>query len=182
MPRPVAVTPARTHFALLFPTRQELARAVLRLGGAGTRIEGASDHGVSEAIYLRDLDDNGIELYVDRPRDAWPPPRSAGERVEMYTIALDMKDLMREVEGEDPPPHAGPGLAVGHVHLHVGDVERALAFYRDVLGFEVMANIGSAAFVSAGGYHHHLGFNVWLGPDVKPPPPNTAGLCVWTVV
>jgi len=170
------------HFALLLPTRQELARAVQRLAGAGTRIEGASDHGVSEAIYLRDPDDNGIELYVDRPRDAWPPPRSAGERVEMYTIALDMKDLMREVEGEDPPPHAGPGLAMGHVHLHVGDVERALAFYRDVVGFEVMANIGSAAFVSAGGYHHHLGFNVWLGPDVKPLPPNTAGLREWTVV
>jgi catechol 2,3-dioxygenase len=170
------------HFALLFPTRQELARAVLRLASARTRIEGASDHGVSEAIYLRDPDDNGIELYVDRPRDAWPPPRTAGERVEMYTIALDMKNLMREVDGEDPQPQAGPGLVMGHVHLHVGDVERALAFYRDVLGFEVMVNLGSAAFVSAGGYHHHLGFNVWLGHDVKPLPPNTAGLRVWTVV
>jgi catechol 2,3-dioxygenase len=170
------------HFALLFPTRQELARAVLRLASARTRIEGASDHGVSEAIYLRDPDDNGIELYVDRPRDAWPPPRTAGERVEMYTIALDMKDLMREVDGEDPQPHAGPGLVMGHVHLHVGDVERALAFYRDVLGFEVMASLGSAAFVSAGGYHHHLGFNVWLGHDVKPLAPDTAGLREWTVV
>jgi catechol 2,3-dioxygenase len=170
------------HFALLFPTRQELARAVLRLAGAGTRLSGASDHGVSEAIYLRDPDDNGIELYVDRPRDAWPPPRTAGERVEMYTIALHMEDLMAEAEGEEPRPQAGPGVVMGHVHLHVGDVERGLAFYRDVLGFEVMANIGSAAFVSAGGYHHHLGFNVWLGPDVKPLPPRTAGLREWTVV
>ena len=170
------------HFALLFPTRRELARAVLRLAGARTRIEGASDHGVSEAIYLRDPDDNGIELYADRPREAWPPPRHPGERVEMYTIALDMKDLMREAEREEPPEHAGPGLVMGHVHLHVGDVERALAFYRDVLGFEVMVKLGSAAFVSAGGYHHHLGFNVWLGPDVKPLPPNTAGLRHWTVV
>jgi catechol 2,3-dioxygenase len=170
------------HFALLFPTRQQLARAVLRLASTGTRLSGASDHGVSEASYLRDPDDNGIELYVDRPRDAWPPPRTAGERVEMYTIALDMEDLMAEAEGEEPRAQAGPGIVTGHVHLHVGDVERGLAFYRDVLGFEVMANIGTAAFVSAGGYHHHLGFNVWLGPDVKPLPPKTAGLREWTVV
>jgi catechol 2,3-dioxygenase len=170
------------HFALLFPTRQALARAVLRLASTGTRLSGASDHGVSEAIYLRDPDDNGIELYVDRPRDAWPPPRTAGERVEIFTIALDMEDLMAEAEGEEPRPQAGPGLVMGHLHLHVGDVERGLAFYRDVLGFEVMANIGTAAFVSAGGYHHHLGFNVWLGPDVKPLPPKTAGLREWTVV
>ena len=89
---------------------------------------------------------------------------------------------MREAEGEEPRPQAGPGIVMGHLHLHVGDVERGLAFYRDVLGFEVMANIGSAAFVSAGGYHHHLGFNVWLGDDVKPLPPKTAGLREWTVV
>ncbi len=170
------------HFALLLPTRQELGRAVKRLAGAYTRIEGASDHGVSEAIYLRDPDDNGIELYADRPREQWPPPRTAGERVEMYTIALDLKDLVAEAEGEDVRPHAGPGLVMGHVHLHVGDVEQGLAFYRDVLGFEVMVNLGSAAFVSAGGYHHHLGFNVWLGHDVKPRPPRTAGLREWTVV
>jgi len=170
------------HFALLFPSRPELARAVRRLATAQVRIEGASDHGVSEAIYLRDPDDNGIELYADRPRAEWPPPRHPDERVEMYTIALDMKDLMREAEGEEPREHAPPGLVMGHVHLHVGDVERALAFYRDVLGFEVMANLGSAAFVSAGGYHHHLGFNVWLGRAVEPLPPNTAGLREWTVV
>ncbi|MDP2712372.1 MAG: VOC family protein [Solirubrobacteraceae bacterium] len=170
------------HFALLFPTRRELARAVRRLATAHTRIEGASDHGVSEAIYLRDPDDNGIELYADRPREQWPAPRTAGERVEMFTIALDIDDLMLEADGEQPRAHAGAGLVMGHVHLHVGDVERALAFYRDVLGFEVMVNVGSAAFVSAGGYHHHLGFNVWLGRDVKPRPPGTAGLREWTVV
>jgi len=100
----------------------------------------------------------------------------------MYTIALDMKDLMRGVEGEEPRERAAAGLTVGHVHLHVGDVERGLGFYRDVLGFEVMGRLPSAAFVSAGGYHHHLGFNIWLGPDVKPLPPNTAGLRHWTVL
>ncbi len=170
------------HFALLFSTREDLARAVIRLAESRTRIEGASDHGVSEAIYLRDPDDHGIELYADRPREAWPTPRTEGERVEMYTIALDMKSLLATVAGEPPQQQAGDGLVMGHLHLHVGDVQRALRFYRDVLGFEVMVNLGSAAFVSAGGYHHHLGFNVWLGKDVEPRPEGTAGLRHWVVV
>jgi catechol 2,3-dioxygenase len=169
------------HFAMLFGSRQELARAVLRLASTRTRIEGASDHGVSQAIYLRDPDDNGIELYADRRRDQWPPPRNADERVEMYTIALDLRALLAETEGEEPQAQASPRLRTGHVHLHVADVKRALAFYRDLLGFEVMVNLGSAAFVSAGGYHHHLGFNAWLGSDVTPRPPRTAGLRRWTV-
>jgi catechol 2,3-dioxygenase len=170
------------HFALLFDSREELARAVVRLAETRTRIEGASDHGVSEAIYLRDPDDNGIELYVDRPRSQWPPPSQPGERVAMYTIALDIPALLATVAGEAPRTLAGPGLRTGHLHLHVASVERGLAFYRDVLGFEVMVNLGSAAFLSAGGYHHHLGFNVWLGSDVQPRPPGTAGLRHWTVL
>ncbi|CAN5215371.1 catechol 2,3-dioxygenase [soil metagenome] len=169
------------HFALLLASRTELARAVLRLASTQTRIEGSADHGVSEAIYLRDPDDNGIELYADRPREQWPPARHPDERVEIFTVALNMKDLMREVEDEEPREHAGEGVVMGRLHLHVGDVERGLAFYRDVLGFEIMVRLPSAAFVSAGGYHHHLGFNVWLGPDVNPPPPHTAGLRHWTV-
>ena len=170
------------HFALLFSSRQELARAVRRLAATRTRIEGASDHGVSEAIYLRDPDDNGIELYVDRPREAWPAPTQPGDRVGMYTIGLDLKDLLATIAGEAPTEHAGPGLQTGHVHLHVGDVEKALAFYRDVLGLKVMGRLDTAAFVSAGGYHHHLAFNVWLGRNVKPTPPRTAGLRHWTVL
>ena len=169
------------HYALLFDSREALARAVVRLAETRTRIEGASDHGVSEAIYLRDPDDNGIELYVDRPRSQWPEPRHPDERVAMYTIALDIPALLRTVEGEPMQPQAAAGLRTGHLHLHVGSVERGLAFYRDVLGFEVMVNLGSAAFVSAGGYHHHLGFNVWLGSDVKPKPADAAGLRHWTV-
>jgi catechol 2,3-dioxygenase len=102
--------------------------------------------------------------------------------VEIFTLALDMNDLVREVDGEAPRALAGAAIVVGHLHLHVGDVEEALAFYRDVLGFEVMANLGTAALMSAGGYHHHLGFNVWLGTDVTPPPPRTAGLREWTVL
>lgn len=170
------------HYALLFESRDELARALRRLAETRTRIEGASDHGVSEAIYLRDPDDNGIELYVDRPRDEWPAPAQPGERVGMYTIGLDLKGMLATIEGEDRREQAQPGLRTGHLHLHVGDVDEGLAFYRDVLGFDLMINLGSAAFVSAGGYHHHLGFNVWMGRDVKPPPPGTAGLRHWTVV
>lgn len=170
------------HYALLFDSRIELARAARRLATARTRIDGASDHGVSEAIYLRDPDDNGIELYVDRPREQWPPPTQPGERVGMYTIGLDLNDLMSIVEDEAARPRAGPGLRTGHLHLHVGDIGEGLVFYRDVLGFEVMVNLGNAAFVSAGGYHHHLGFNVWMGRDVMPLPPGTVGLRHWTVV
>jgi catechol 2,3-dioxygenase len=170
------------HFALLFPTREELARAVMRLADTRTRIEGASDHGVSEAIYLRDPDDNGIELYADRPREEWEPGRHPGDTYDIISIALDMKSLLDTVAGEPVQVHAGAGLVMGHLHLHVGDIERGLAFYRDVLGFEVIANIGSAAFVSAGGYHHHLGFNVWQGHDVKPRPESSAGLDRWVVV
>jgi catechol 2,3-dioxygenase len=170
------------HFALLFDSRAELARAVVRLAESRTRIEGASDHGVSEAIYLRDPDDNGIELYVDRPRSEWPAPRHPDELIAMYTIALDVQALLKTVQGEPSRPLAATGLRTGHLHLHVGDVERGLWFYRDLLGFEVMVNLGSAAFVSAGGYHHHLGFNVWLGSDIKPKPEHAAGLRHWTVL
>ncbi len=169
------------HYALLYPTRADLARAIVRLAETGTRIEGASDHGVSEAIYLRDPDDNGIELYVDRPRADWPAPRHPDERVAMYTIALDMAALLETVHGEAPQPVAGPGIRTGHLHLHVANVERGLAFYRDVLGFEIMVQLPSAVFMSAGGYHHHVGCNVWLGNDVKPRPENSAGLRQWTV-
>ena len=170
------------HYALLFESRRDLARAVRRLAATHTRIEATSDHGVCESIYLRDPDDNGIELYADRPRERWPAPRHAGDRVEIVTVRLDTKDLMREIDGEAPRAQADPGIVVGHLHLHVGDVDEGLAFYRDVLGFAVMANLVGAALVSAGGYHHHLGFNVWLGRDVEPRPPRTAGLREWTVL
>jgi catechol 2,3-dioxygenase len=162
------------HFALLHPSREDLGRAVVRIGATRTRIEGASDHGVSEAIYLPDPDGNGIELAADRPSATWPE----GGRPE----PLDLYALISLVAGEEPARHAGPGLAVGHLHLCVGDIEQGLAFYRDVVGFEVQTLMPSAAFVSAGGYHHHLGFNVWRGAGVPPAPPGTVGLREWTIV
>jgi catechol 2,3-dioxygenase len=170
------------HFALLFPSREELARAVQRLADTRTPISGASDHGVSEAIYLPDPDGNGIELYADRARDAWPPPAGPDERVGMFTRALDVRDLMATIAGEEPVPHAGDGLRMGHLHLHVGDIEAARAFYADRLGFEVMTTYPGALFLAAGGYHHHLGVNTWRGEGVGPAPAGTVGLREWTVV
>jgi catechol 2,3-dioxygenase len=167
------------HYALLFPSREELARAALRLAAAHTPVQGASDHGTHEAIYLPDPDYNGIELAADRPRERWPGTLNyAGG-----PHPLDIDSLLATVAGEEPRAQAGAGLVVGHVHLHVGDLERGLAFYRDVLGFELMTFMpGAAAFVSAGGYHHHLGFNVWRGEGVPPAPAGRVGLRHWTVV
>ncbi len=165
------------HYALLFPSREELARAALRIAALRAPIQGASDHGTHEAIYLPDPDGNGIELAADRPREQWPSDLYA------YGVApLDLDSLLRSVAEEQTPPRVGEGLRVGHMHLHVGDIEQGLRFYRDLLGFEQQANLGTAAFVSAGGYHHHLGFNVWQGRGVGPPPPHTVGLDHWTVV
>ena len=168
------------HFALLHPSRRELARAAYRLAATRTRISGASDHGISEAIYLPDPDDNGIELAADRGREHW------GDLRDPTTIGgpepLDLAGLMSLVEDEELQPYVSPDTVVGHVHLHVGDLERGLAFYRDVIGFEVMTLLDSAAFVAAGGYHHHLGFNIWRGRGAPPVPAGTVGLRHWTIV
>ena len=167
------------HYALLFLSREELAHAALRLAATKTPIQGASDHGTHEAIYLPDPDGNGIELAADRPRELWPMPLE-------YTggpLPLNLDGLLAAVAGKEPRGKAGSGLVVGHVHLHVGNLERGLAFYRDVLGFELMTFMpGTAAFVSAGGYHHHLAFNLWRGEGVPPVPEGRVGLRHWTVV
>src|SRR3954467_3963711 len=156
------------HYALLYPSREELARATLRLIEQRTPVQGASDHGTHEAIYLPDPDGNGIELAADRPRDQWPTPEeefsSGGPR------PLDFDALLATVAGEEPSAQVRAGLRMGHVHLHVSDIAEGLAFYRDVVGFEVWALLPSAAFVAAGGYHHHLGFNTWRGEGIAPAP------------
>ena len=171
------------HFALLSSSRAELARAATRLAETHSEIDGASDHGVSEAIYLTDPDGIGIELYADRPRSEWPPPAGPGARVGMVTLPLDMDDLLGVVRDEEPRERAGAGLTLGHVHLYVNDIGAGLGFYRDVIGFAVMADLGSAEFLSAGGYHHHVGFNVWRGKGIPAAPASgVAGLGYWTVV
>jgi catechol 2,3-dioxygenase len=168
------------HFALLHPSRQELARAAQRLIATRTPIAGASDHGISEAIYLPDPDGNGIELAADRPRERWGDLRDPTAMGGPEPLAMD--GLLGLVDGEEPQPQADPRLVVGHLHLHVGDLERALAFYRDVIGFEVMTLLPSAAFISAGGYHHHLGLNTWRGEGVPAAPSDAVGLIRWTAL
>jgi catechol 2,3-dioxygenase len=180
-----ARTPGREaglyHYCLLYPSREELARAAVRIAVSRTPIQGASDHHTHEAIYLADPDGNGIELAADRPRAVWPDVRSLAGYAG-GPAPLDTQGLLRVVEGEEPARHVGPGLEVGHLHLHVGDVDRGLAFYRDVVGFDLMVNLGPAAFVSVDGYHHHLGFNVWRGDGVPAVPEGTVGLRAWTIV
>jgi catechol 2,3-dioxygenase len=174
---PAGRTAGLYHYALLYPSREELARATVRLAATRTPIQGASDHGTHEALYLADPDGNGIELAADRPRERWP----AALGYDRGPAPLDFDALLAAADGEDPTAHVGAGLRMGHLHLHVGDVDDGLAFYRDVLGFDVMANLGSAAFLSAGGYHHHVAINVWNGRGVGPAPAGTAGLRRWTV-
>lgn len=167
------------HFALLHPSRLELARAAHRLRVTRTPVTAASDHGVSEGVYLVDPDGISIELAADRPRKQW------GDLEDPSTIEprpLDVDELLELLEDQPPRPQAGSDLVIGHVQLHVGDIEKGLRFYRDVLGFEPMTVSGTAAFVSAGGYHHHLAFNTWRGEDVRPLPARVVGLREWTVI
>jgi catechol 2,3-dioxygenase len=163
------------HFAILVPSRRELARSLGRLVETSTRMQGAADHGVSQALYLADPDGNGIEIYWDRPRAAWP---FHDGRLEMTTDPLDLEDLLAQ------QPHAtesrntlAAGTLIGHVHLHVANLRDAEAFYVGLLGFDLMQRFGaSALFVSAGGYHHHVGLNTWAGVGAPPPPDGAIGL------
>jgi catechol 2,3-dioxygenase len=166
------------HFALLHPSRLELARAAARLAHTHTPIQGASDHGISEAIYLPDPDGNGIELAADRPKEQWPDlsVMSGGPD------PLDLNALLDSVADDEPQESVAPDTIVGHLHLHVGDLKESTHFYVQVVGFEIMTYLPSAVFVAAGGYHHHVGFNTWRGPGVPPAPDGTVGLRHFTVV
>jgi catechol 2,3-dioxygenase len=168
------------HLALRVPSRAELARWLAHAARERIPLDGLSDHFVSEAIYLADPDGHGIEIYADRPREHWQ-----GQVARMTTLPLDVAGLLSELD--DPAGDAFPGLAagteMGHVHLQVASVPDAIGFYRDVLGFELMATYGEqAAFLSAGGYHHHVGVNTWNSLGAAPPPPGAAALRHATIV
>ena len=169
------------HLAILVPSRLELARALRRVSESGWRLTGASDHLVSEALYLRDPEGNGIEIYRDRDREEW---RRVGGEIEMDTLPLDLEGVLSELAGEDARPGAmPPGTRIGHVHLNVADIPASEAFYRDALGFDVtVRSYPGALFVSAGGYHHHVGLNTWFGEGAPPPPPGARGLECFEVV
>jgi catechol 2,3-dioxygenase len=163
------------HLAILVPTRLDLAHAVRRLVEARWPLDGAADHLVSEALYLSDPDGNGIEIYRDRPRDQWR--RTAGG-LQMATLPLDLQDLVGELAGAgSPQPTVPETTRIGHVHLQVAELDEAEAFYHGVLGFDVMVRAyPGALFVSAGGYHHHIGLNTWQSAGGLAPAPGSIGL------
>lgn len=181
---PAAQPPGRTagiyHYALLFPSREELSRVAMRVLSARTPIDGASDHGTHEAIYLPDPDGIGIELAADRPREVWPSYADS-EFARGGPKPLDLQDLLEHASGSGSNAGAAAGLRIGHVHLHVAELEAATRFYRDGIGFEVMAELPTAVFVSFARYHHHLAYNVWRGRGVPPTDPNAIGLRHWTL-
>jgi len=173
-PKPARAT-GLYHFAVLVPSRLDLARSLRRLAEMRYPLTGASDHLVSEALYLDDPDGNGIEIYRDRLRAEWP---HLGGQLQMAVDPLDIDGILSELEHDDRPWNGlDPRTRMGHMHLHVANLRQAEEFYCGVLGFDVMVRYGpSALFVSAGGYHHHLGLNTWAGVGAPPPPEGSAGL------
>jgi catechol 2,3-dioxygenase len=167
------------HFAILVPTRADLGRWLRHWLELGLPLPGQGDHLVSEALYISDPEGNGIEIYRDRPRETWT---WANGQVRMAVDPVDTEGMLAEAEAEGKPWGGLPeGTKIGHMHLQIGDVPRAEAFYAGVLGFDVVAHMPSALFVSAGGYHHHIGMNTWHSRGRGPAPEGSAGLRYFTL-
>ena len=165
------------HFAILLPDRPSLGRFVRHLGVIGARA-GAGDHLVSESFYLQDPDDLGIEVYADRPRSTW---RRVGAELMMATDPVDIEGLLQAV-GDAMWSGMPAGTTIGHVHLHVGDLAGAAAFYSEAIGFErTVWSYPGALFMAASGYHHHLGTNTWAGSGAAPPAAEDARLLDWII-
>ncbi|HEX3802476.1 MAG TPA: VOC family protein [Solirubrobacteraceae bacterium] len=172
------------HFAILVPTRRDLAVALVRLVQGGWRLGGASDHLVSEALYMSDPDGNGIEIYHDRDRSTWG--RDADGQIAMATLPLDIEDLLGELDRAPVDAETDALLPadtrIGHMHLQVAELEQVGPFYSGVLGFDVMArSYPGALFVSAGGYHHHIGLNTWNSRGGATPPAGAVGLRAYEI-
>jgi catechol 2,3-dioxygenase len=179
IPKP-ANTTGLYHFAILLPDRSSLANWLVHIVQKRYPLHGASDHLFSEAIYLADPDNNGIEIYADRPRERWE--RTENGEYKGVTEPLDVEDLLAEA---DHQPWGGlpDKTRIGHVHLHVSNIQEAYKFYCDALGFESTMRMGNhALFVSAGGYHHHLGLNTWAGVGAPMPPLNAVGMRLFTIL
>ena len=169
------------HFAILLPTRKDLGVSLRKLIESQIHV-GQADHLVSEALYISDPDHNGIEIYRDRPRETWK--RDAQGNYLMATDPIDWEGLLEESKGTE---WAGlpPETTMGHVHFHVSDLQKSKQFYCDILGFDITAdfmNQMGALFISAGGYHHHIGLNIWAGKGAPTPPPNGTGLSFYTII
>ncbi|MDR7870732.1 MAG: VOC family protein [Tissierellaceae bacterium] len=173
--------PKRTglyHFAVLLPSRYDLGLFLKNIRDEWYPIIGGADHGVSEAIYLEDPDDNGIEVYRDVAESEWD---RSGDRINMVTEPLNYDELIAE-SGEDKWDKTPLDTIIGHIHLHVGDLDKARRFYCDGLGFDLTMEAGSSAiFLSTGGYHHHIGLNVWNGRNADPLPDNSVGMKYYTL-
>jgi catechol 2,3-dioxygenase len=168
------------HFAILVPTRAALGRSLRRLADRRHPLTGASDHLVSEALYLDDPDGLGIEIYRDRPRESWQ--RLADGQLAMSTDPLDLQSVHDEPGAETAWNGLEPGTVMGHVHLHVPHLDTAEQLYCGRIGFDpIVRRYPGALFVSAGGYHHHLGLNTWTGVGAPPPPEKAVGLRSFTI-
>ena len=167
------------HFAILVPSRAALGRSLRRLSAMNWPLTGASDHLVSEALYLDDPDGLGIEIYRDRPRREWPRPNG---QLAMATDPLDLSGVHDEPGAEAPWTGLDAGTVIGHVHLHVPHLDTAEALYCGRIGFApTVRGYPGALFVAAGGYHHHLGLNTWTGIGAPPPPEQAVGLRSFTI-
>ncbi len=165
------------HFAILLPSRKDLGKFINNLRDKSYPIVGGAYHGVSEAIYLQDPEDNGIEVYIDTPDDTWERTKNG---VNMVTEPIDYRGLM-ELASDEEWEGAPEGTIIGHMHLHVADLDESLKFY-NLLGFQLVQAIRNQAyFLSTGGYHHHIGFNIWNGKGAPPPPEDSAGMKYFTL-
>lgn len=172
---PVApeTAPGLYHIAILLPSRGDLGRWLVHIAQLGYPLQGASDHLVSEAIYLGDPEGNGIEVYRDRPRAEWGWDNG---QVRMSNERIDIQGIVAEGQAGGEWQGVPEGTVMGHVHLKIGDTDQAAHFYVDLLGFDLVARMPSAIFVSAGGYHHHIGANTWHSRRQPPAPDGSLGL------
>lgn len=173
------------HTAFLVPTKRDLAHLTRTLIDTRTPVQGTSDHGTHLALYLPDPEGNGIELAWDFPREEWPNIDGQVDLTQMPRRGVDVAELLHTI-ADDAEPWTGvdPGTTVGHVHLHVADLDVSKRFYNEQIGFDVILHSASmgAAFLSAGGYHHHVGMNIWKGRGLPPAAPDTLGLRYFTIV
>jgi catechol 2,3-dioxygenase len=180
-PRPPSWSTGLYHFAILVPSRPALARSLAQLAASRYPLGGYADHLVSEALYLSDPEGNGIEIYRDRPRETW---RWQSGQVAMATDPIDVRAMLTEGRAElERQPWRGlpAGTTIGHVHLRVADLRQAEHFYHQLLGFAITARMPGALFVSAGGYHHHLGLNTWESQGAPPPSEGSLGLHLFSI-
>ncbi|EGQ0562118.1 VOC family protein [Listeria monocytogenes] len=167
------------HTAFLLPTRESLADVLLHLAKSGYPIDGAGDHAYSEALYLHDIEGNGIEIYADRPKAEWM--HDGDVNLPMVTEQVDVDSLL-QIATDEPFTGMPNGTIIGHVHLQVADADKAEQFYKEVLGMNLTTAIPSARFFAAGDYHHHIGSNVWAGRNLELLQENETGLAWFTII